>query len=124
MPTVYEDRDEILQLLYRYNHAVDGADAEAWADTFTPDGVLDAGGRVMSGRDEFVAFAKTVSGIRHMVVNPIVEVSGDSAHVRAYLMVLRGGAIGSVGIYDDQVVRTDDGWRFIKRVFTPDAPRQ
>lgn len=122
MTTLAEDRDEILQLLYRYNHAIDSGQAEAWADTFTPDGSLDAGRGVLSGRDELVAFAKGVSGSRHVVTNPVVEVSGDTAHVRAYLFLLRGGAIATVGIYDDQLVRADGGWRFAKRVFTADAP--
>ena len=36
MPTVTEDRDEILQLLYRVNHTIDNGDAEGWADRSRP----------------------------------------------------------------------------------------
>src|SRR5579875_3321304 len=79
MPSLIEDRDEILQLLYRYNHAIDGGEPERWADTFVEDGALEAGGQVMAGRDELVAFASTVHGLRHVVTNPVVAVTGDTA---------------------------------------------
>jgi hypothetical protein len=121
MPTVTEDRDDILQLLYRYNHTIDTGDAEGWADTWTEDGVFDAGGSVLRGRAELVGFASGVSGVRHVVMNPLVEITGDRARVRAYLMLLMGGAIGMVGVYEDDVVRTSDGWRFAARVFRPDV---
>lgn len=120
MPTLAEDRDEILQLLYRYNHTIDAGDAEGWADTWTDDGVFDAGGSVLRGRAELVGFASGVSGMRHVVMNPLVDLDGDAAKVRAYLVLLMGGAIGMVGVYQDEVVRTSEGWRFAARVFTPD----
>jgi hypothetical protein len=59
--------------------------------------------------------------MRHVVMNPLVDVSGDRARVRAYLVLLMGGAIGMVGAYEDEVVRTPAGWRFAARTFTPDA---
>ena len=123
MPTVTEDRDEILQLLYRYNHAIDSGDAEGWADTFTSDAVFDAAGNLMSGREALVAFAASVHGSRHVVANPLIDVAGDTATVRAYILLAHGDPVSVVGTYQDDVVRTDDGWRFAKRVFTPEAAR-
>lgn len=124
MPSATEDRDEILQLLYRYNHAIDSGDAEGWADTFAEGAVFDAlgGGQVITGREDLVAFASSVKGIRHVVMNPLIDVDGDTAKVRAYLMFLMGTTIAGVGVYDDDVVRTAQGWRFAKRVFTADPP--
>jgi ketosteroid isomerase-like protein len=122
MPTLAEDRDEILQLMYRYNHAIDGHAPEAWASTFTDDAVFDAAGRVATGRDDLLRFAASIKDpMRHIVANPVIDVQGDTAHVKAYITVIKGGAIGTVGTYDDQLVRTPDGWRFSKRVFTPDT---
>jgi hypothetical protein len=121
MPSITEDRDEILQLMYLYNHTIDGGEAEQWAGTFTPDGVLDAAGTLMSGHDELVAFAKSVSGLRHVVTNPVVQVEGDSASGRAYIVVYHGTSTMVVGTYKDELVRGEGGWRFAKRVFTPDA---
>jgi uncharacterized protein (TIGR02246 family) len=121
MPSVTEDRDEILQLMYRYNHAIDSGDAAGWAATFTPDGVFDVAGQLMSGPDELTAFAESVRGYRHTVVNPVIDVAGDAATVRAYFVVFQGTALAAIGSYQDEVLRTPGGWRFAKRVSTPDA---
>jgi uncharacterized protein (TIGR02246 family) len=123
MPSTTEDRDEILQLMYRYNHAIDGGDVTGWAATFTADGVFDVAGQVRAGRDELIAFAASVHGYRHTVVNPVIDVVGDAATVRAYFVVYQGTAVAGTGTYEDEVVRTPDGWRFAKRVSTPDAAR-
>lgn len=122
MPSTAEDRDEILQLLYRYNHAIDSGDADGWADTFTFDAVFEVGGQVIAGRDALIAFASNVRGLRHVVVNPVVAIVGDAATVRAYGLALQGTEISVVGSYEDDVTRTPAGWRFAKRVFTFDAP--
>jgi uncharacterized protein (TIGR02246 family) len=121
MPSTVEDRDEILQLLYRYNHAIDGGDANGWADTFTEDAVFDAAGNVLSGRDALKNFAAGFKGRRHVVANPLVQIDGDTATVRAYAVVFSGTTPSVIGVYEDELVRTPTGWRFAKRVFTLDA---
>jgi hypothetical protein len=122
MPSILEDRDEILQLLHRYNHCFDGGDAWGWADTFTPDGVEEVvGGVTFCGRQELAAHVKEITGERHVVVNPVIEVRGDTATVRAYLLLYRGVELGVTGSYEDDLVRTPDGWRFTKRKFTFDG---
>jgi ketosteroid isomerase-like protein len=123
MPSVTEDRDEILQLAYRYNHAIDSGDAPGWADTFTPDGVFDVAGQVRSGREELIEFASSVHGYRHVLVNPVIDVAGDAATLRGYFVVYSGTALAGIGTYQDEVVRTPGGWRFAKRVSTPDTAR-
>ena len=65
--TIAEERDEILQLLYRYNHTIDGGDSEGWAETWTPDGVFEGvlpDGAVLTGREELVEFATSVRGMK------------------------------------------------------------
>ena len=118
MPSTVEDRDEILQLLYRYNHTIDGGDANGWAETFTEDAVFDAAGNVLSGHDALRDFAASFKGRRHVVANPLVEIDGDTATVRAYAVVFSGTTPSVVGLYEDELVRTHEGWRFAKRVFT------
>ena len=83
----------------------------------------DAVGNLMSGREALVAFAASVHGARHVVANPVVDIAGDTATVRAYILLSHGEPLSVVGTYEDDVVRTDDGWRFAKRVFTPEAAR-
>ena len=99
MPSITEDRDEILQLMYRYNHLIDSGDAPAWAATFTADGVFDVAGQVRSGRNELITFAAGESGHRHVVVNPVIDVTGDTASVRAYFIVYQRTALVATGTY-------------------------
>ena|SRR5579863_1714748 len=120
MESTAEARDEILQLLYRYNHAIDSGDAEGWAAMFTADGAFEVAGQAMSGREALVGFASSVHGLRHVVANPVIEVAGDTATVRAYLVVFQGTTTSVVGSYEDELVRGSEGWRFAKRSFTPD----
>jgi SnoaL-like domain len=122
MPTTTEDRDEILQLLYRYNHAIDSGDAEGWADTWTEDGTFETGGPPIVGRAGLVEFASNIRGLRHMALNPVVELTGDTARVDVYVVVLHGNAVAVTGTARDHVVRTPAGWRLARRVFTADAP--
>jgi hypothetical protein len=121
MSATSEDREDILQLLYAYNHAIDGGDAEGWAAMFVEDGALEAAGRVFSGRHELTGFARGVHGMRHVVANPVVELSGDSARVDAYVIVYRGLTPTVIGTYEDSLVRKPEGWRFTRRVFRPDS---
>ena len=39
-------------------------------------------------------------------------------------MLLANGGIGVVGGYDDELVRTAEGWKIAKRVFTIDQPAE
>ncbi|SEO40911.1 nuclear transport factor 2 family protein [Trujillonella endophytica] len=123
MTTIAEERDEILQLLYRYNHTIDDGDAGAWADTWTEDGVFEGvlpDGARLTGREQLVGFASQVHGMRHVIANPVVDLDGDAARVRAYVFAIAAGRIIAAGAYDDTVVRTAAGWRFARRRFTPD----
>ena len=117
------DRLEILDLAARYNHLMDGHDAEGWADCFTPDGVFNGGPRLQaSGRAELVAFmerliARDLPAV-HWTNNIVIEGSGDSARMTLYLLVieLRGGPRAAhFGVYHDTLVRTAEGWRFRER---------
>ena len=117
------DRLQILDLVARYNHLMDGRDAEGWADCFTPDGVFDGGSRLQAnGRAELVAFmerliARDIPAV-HWNNNIVIEGSGDTASMTLYLLVidLRDGPVAThFGVYHDELVRTPEGWRFRKR---------
>ena len=57
MPLTAEDREEMIELVARYNHAIDSRDAEAWADTFTEDGRFYVPPKHdVRGREALVAF--------------------------------------------------------------------
>jgi uncharacterized protein (TIGR02246 family) len=126
-----EDHLAILQLVARYNHAIDGGDGEAFADAFTEDGVLDAGAFVLEGRDALRAFANsfptTMRAPRHIATNPVIDGAGDRAELRAYvqLYALDGEPpaqqVRASGTYRDELVKKDGRWRFVRRSFVNDA---
>jgi uncharacterized protein (TIGR02246 family) len=117
------DHLAIRELTARYNRAFDDVDSEAWADTFTPDGVMDyGGGAPISGRDALVKMSQATGyGVVHITTDPIIEVDGDRATQRCTVIIAnRSQARDRVGIsmtgrYEDELVRTPDGWRFKRR---------
>jgi uncharacterized protein (TIGR02246 family) len=122
------DHLAIRELTARYNRAFDDVDSEAWADTFTPDGVMEyGGGAPISGRDALVEMSrKTGYGFVHITTDPIIEIDGDRATQSCTLIVASRSeardqvAIGMTGRYEDELVRTQDGWRFKRRTATLD----
>jgi hypothetical protein len=127
MPSINEDRSEILQLMYRYNHLYNAGEAEAWANLFTPDGeeqVVD--GPTVSGRESLASHCVESGKYRntvehHVVTNPAIDVTGDTATTQATLLLFRGVELALIGTYDDKLARTAEGWRFARRTFRTDA---
>jgi uncharacterized protein (TIGR02246 family) len=116
------DHLAIRELTARYNRAFDDVDAEAWADTFTPDGVMEYGGPPISGRDDLVAMSRATGyGYVHVTTDPVIVVDGDRATQSCTLVVAtRSKERGPVGVamtgrYEDELVRTPDGWRLARR---------
>lgn len=130
------DRLEIRELISRYNRAVDGGDPEAWADTFTPDGVFESllvG--TFRGRDELLAFAREFgrdsrysqwTGGQHWIGNLIIEGDTDRAEVFSYhlMFVPEEATVRGVlmAAHEDIVVRSEPGWRFERRKLVPWPP--
>jgi len=124
-----QDYVEIGQLYAKYNHAIDGGDAEGWADTFTPDGVFNTR---FTGREALMGFIKMwrerMNGAnrRHWNSNLHIVGTADGATGSVYLMLWDVGvkpqAIVSTGMYADVLVKTPNGWRFKSRVVKGDAP--
>lgn len=125
-----QDYMEIQQLYAHYNKAIDSGDAEAYAATFTPDGVFNT----YNGHDELVGFinryVETMNGKlrRHWNTNLVIDGDGKTANGFVYLMMLdltqQPPAISTTATYTDLLVKTKDGWRFTKRMTTADRPRE
>jgi hypothetical protein len=125
------DRADLIQLMGRY---ADIADLKEFTDlpglVFTDPLTLDFGSvadippmtvplgdYVESLREAFAPYAAT----HHVITGHVIELDGDSAtihaHVRAEHWVPEGPAAGGpnrwlvVGFYDNEAVRTADGWR-------------
>jgi hypothetical protein len=124
-----EDELAIRALTARYNFAIAEGRAEEWADTFVEEGIFESSllGR-STGRAALIDFARgfaTQMKARPMTTDAIVEVNGDTAHQRCCLLFvdIGGGTarLSTTGVYEDDLVRTPDGWRFTHRRITPDT---
>jgi hypothetical protein len=123
-----QDYQEIQQLYARYNVAIDTGDAEAYAATFTPEGIFNS----FSGHDALVGFIKTwrerLNGAnrRHWNTNLLITGDGKNATGSVYLMLLdistKPVSIAAVATYSDTLVKTANGWRFTKRTTHSDNP--
>ena len=133
-----EDKLEILDLIGRYSHGADGNEPTAYADVFTDDGVFQ--GRsgqpdeiIYRGRDEILAFVSGVHAQRgnrqsrhHQSTTIFLEMTADRAKTRTYLLTTAATEgfppqVGLTSIYEDDIVRTDHGWRMKYRKIYPDV---
>lgn len=122
-----EDRLEIQELYARYNHAIDSGNGTAWAGTFTPDGIFDSGRGPTAGNAALTefgnAFATRLKG-RHWINNLVIDEAPGGAKGSCYLVLYNLGgeapAILTTAIYNDELAKTGEGWRFAKRAVKPD----
>ena len=124
------DRQEIDDLLTRYATAVDTKDWDLYETCFTEDAFIDyeSAGGIKGKRPEVRAWLEKVMVIfpmtQHVVCNRVIEIDGDKATARSVFynpMALPGeGKAQSLfidgGYYNDQLVRTADGWRITERI--------
>ncbi|MEU5844769.1 nuclear transport factor 2 family protein [Saccharopolyspora shandongensis] len=124
---------EILNLLGKQAHAIDGGAARQWAETFTPDGVFRSPTypEPVRGREALTEFAAAFAAnnprAHHIVTNVCIdrEISADEYHVKANLLIVRttssdAVAIDRVTTIDDSFVRHGGLWRIAERVVTRD----
>ncbi|MEU6263215.1 nuclear transport factor 2 family protein [Saccharopolyspora shandongensis] len=124
---------EILNLLGKQAHAIDGGAARQWAETFTPDGVFRSPTypEPVRGREALTEFAAAFAAnnprAHHIVTNVCIdrEISADECHVKANLLIVRttssdAVAIDRVTTIDDNFVRHGGLWRIAERVVTRD----
>ena len=123
-----DDYVEIQQLYSRYNDAIDSGDAEGYAATFIPDGTFNT----FKGHDALVGFIhnwhEKMGGEnrRHWNTNLTITPTADGASGTVYLMLIDVGtkppSIVTAAKYDDELVKTPQGWRFKKRATKADGP--
>lgn len=136
-PNYAHDRAEIEDLMSRYLYAFDWQDAEAYAATFTADGVLEFAGGTERGHGELkkvmndmaarekakaeASFPPRRHRVRHYVTNLVLEIDGDRARSTSYWWEFNNDAragrpyLGTYGHYEDELVRIDGRWLFDHR---------
>lgn len=123
-----QDRQDITDVLVRYATGIDRRDWPLFRTVFTDDCELDYGEvGVWHGVDavtDFMEQSHAMAGhTLHRLTNHAVSVDGDRAEARTYVDAYIMSAdntsgVNAVGFYDDQLVRTADGWRIVQRRFT------
>ena len=126
---------QLERLVLHSIRAFDARDWQAFADTFTADGVFvraTAPAEPLVGRAAIVAAlaARTATRLtRHLCTNIEIEVTGvDAASGRCYLLLFAADAAQPAGVdgyrsdptqrigeYHDTFARTAEGWRIARR---------
>jgi 3-phenylpropionate/cinnamic acid dioxygenase small subunit len=124
-----DDRQDIYDLLMRYATGIDRRDWSLLRTVFTDDCELDyseiGSWRGVDTVAEFMEQAHAAAGHKmHRMTNEAITVDGDTAVARTYVdaLILAGdnmSGVNAIGFYDDEIVRTGDGWRVARRRFTP-----
>jgi 3-phenylpropionate/cinnamic acid dioxygenase small subunit len=122
-----EDRQDISEVLLRYATGIDRRDWPLFRTVFTDDCQLDYGEvGTWTGGDavtEFMEQAHAMAGhTMHRLTNQVITVDGDKAQSRSYVdaLIMMGesnSGVNAAGFYDDELVRTADGWRVASRQF-------
>ena len=126
--TEREDRQDIADVLVRYATGIDRRDWPLFRTVFTDDCELDYGEvgswQGVDAVTEFMQQAHAMAGhTMHRLTNQVITVHGDAAQARTYVDALimladNNSGVSAAGFYDDELVRTDDGWRVAHRRFT------
>ena len=136
--SITEDKLEILETISRYSHGADGIVAEDYAGVFTEDGIFK--GRtgqpdeiILKGHRQIKAFHNAAVAGRgsrrnrhHQSTTIFLELAGNRAVTRTYLLTTtvmegRSPMAGLTSIYEDELVKTPDGWRIKYRQILPDV---
>ncbi len=124
-----DDKAAIIEVLNLYAFALDTRRWDLFDRVFSEDVVAEFGpaGAGWKGLQEFkrsfAEFHDTLDSHQHTIMGHLVEVDGDRAHAFSYgnWLLIRHAAEGGsswlgTGWYDDELVRTDAGWRIQHRV--------
>jgi 3-phenylpropionate/cinnamic acid dioxygenase small subunit len=121
------DQERIRRVLAEFIQLRDDKRFAEWVELFTEDGTFEYGSHHLTGRsairDHVEELLLNDRG-KHLCVNSIIDVSGDTASVSSDFLKVNpsnGGSgttsygIGTMGRYQDEFVRRPDGWRIAKR---------
>jgi 3-phenylpropionate/cinnamic acid dioxygenase small subunit len=131
------DEQQIRNLVFTYARAYDERRLDTLGDCFTADAVFaweiagGPSGGPFEGRDAIVSsnaasLASQDDTRRHVMTNVIIEGDGDKRTVTSYLTLFahQDGQLRALttGVYSDEVVRVDAGWKFRNRHLLCDLP--
>jgi 3-phenylpropionate/cinnamic acid dioxygenase small subunit len=123
-----EARVAISDTILRYATAIDRRDWDLLATCFTDDCVSDYGDiGAWTSRDGIVEYMEAVHAAcghsLHRITNVVIDLGDGGAAARSYVdaVVLaedNASGVNVLGMYDDVLVASTDGWRIARRRFT------
>jgi 3-phenylpropionate/cinnamic acid dioxygenase small subunit len=126
---IENDKAAIIEVLNLYAFALDARQWDLFDRVFADDVIAEFGpaGAAWTGlanfKRSFAEFHERLDSHQHTMMGQLVHVEGDKAHAFSYgnWLLIRNAAEGGsswmgTGWYDDELVRTDRGWRIQRRV--------
>jgi hypothetical protein len=130
-----DDRLAILDLVHRFDHAINQLDQAAAGAMFTAQGALHTPKGAMQGREAIVAYFKAVEhmakGNRHLTSNVVIDevdpapTASKTARAYSYRLLVKASAptaLVASGTIEDELTLENGHWRFASRKFLMDAP--
>jgi 3-phenylpropionate/cinnamic acid dioxygenase small subunit len=116
------DRQAVVDLQVAYTWTIDSKDFQNLRNVFLSDATFNTMGTPHVGIEAIIARVSSaltpLDDSQHVISNHQVTISGDTAKARCYLIaqhVRRAAKAGPnyimAGHYEDDLVRTPDGWR-------------
>jgi hypothetical protein len=133
---VLEDREEIRNLLQEYRRTLDVRDMRAFCALFAAQGTWSGkSGEATSPQGIYEMLDKALkpnppapgATLWHLITDPAITVDGDRATASSLWMHVRRGEddsplLPTLGAYDDELIREDGRWRFVRRTVSPLIP--
>lgn len=129
MSTIDESADivAIRALVDRYSDAANRLDVKGMAEVYTEDGEVVAFGNSFSGRAKIQEVFDQTIGLMEVMnqicSGAVIELDGDKAKAR-WTVTEYAKRKGKdeldlfLGNYDDEMVRTSEGWKFKRRILS------
>ncbi len=117
------EAEGIRNALAQYCQSVDSGRFDELADLFSEHATWRSGDRVIEGRDAIVgmysSFPRGDIEERHLTVNSVIEIDGDTATATSDYVQLQnrptGGVISRGGRYHDRFAKVDGRWQITER---------
>lgn len=123
-----EIRQDVSEVLVRYATGIDRKEWSLFRTCFTEDCEADYGDiGVWDGVDAITDYMTQThpDGVRtlHRISNVAVSGDGDRVTARTYVDVIyvgddTGRGVNAAGYYDDELIRTGEGWKIARRRYT------
>ena len=114
------DRLALHELPGRYGDLIDDRDWDGLSQIFVDEATFEIPDQVLDGLEAIREFMRGAKHPRtHLMTNIAVDETDDDVVLRSRLIGMRRDGRFISGRYRDVVVKTDDGWRVVTRVYTP-----